>query len=435
MKKSILGLLVILSMIAVACGGSSLEGEEVFITGALVGNDAAGFQQNFDSFTEETGIIVSFQGSDNFEQEIQIQMESGDTPDIALFPQPGGVVDAAQRGYLVALEDVGVDLDEYKANFSEYIVGLGTVDGIAYGGAHAFNLKSIVWYQPAEFEARGYSVPETWDEMIALADQIVSEGMNPFCFGMYSNGASGWLATDWMEDIMLRTGEGTVTYDKWVNHEIPFNDPVVQNAATLLSQIMHTEGYVVGGTDAIVSTYFGNAQDPMFEKDANGNPGCFMHRQASFIPGFWPEEAKEGLGTETTSFPFPAIESGLPPAALGAGDMWGVFNDRDATKAVVEYMLSPDYFTAIATNVNDAGSTRISAHTGFDTSLYWSPVVQAQAAVLSDALAANSFRFDGSDNMPPAVGAGTFWVEMTELATNGPSYIDTALDNIENSWP
>ncbi len=115
--------------------------------------------------------------------------------------------------------------------------------------------------------------------------------------------------------------------------------------------------------------------------------------------------------------------------------MWGVFNDRDATKAVVEYMLSPDYFTAIATNVNDAGSTRISAHTGFDTSLYWSPVVQAQAAVLSDALAANSFRFDGSDNMPPAVGAGTFWVEMTELATNGPSYIDTALDNIENSWP
>ena len=69
---------------------------------------------------------------------------------------------------------------------------------------------------------------------------------------------------------------------------------------------MHTDGYVVGGTDAIVSTFFGNAQDPMFERDANGNPGCFMHRQASFIPGFWPEEAKEGLGTETTSFPFPS---------------------------------------------------------------------------------------------------------------------------------
>ena len=433
MKKSILGLLVILSMIAVACGGSSLEGEEVFITGALVGNDAAGFQQNFDSFTEETGIIVSFQGSDNFEQEIQIQMESGDTPDIALFPQPGGVVDAAQRGYLVALEDVGVDLDEYKANFSEYIVGLGTVDGIAYGGAHAFNLKSIVWYQPAEFEARGYSVPETWDEMIALADQIVSEGMNPFCFGMESEGASGWLATDWMEDIMLRTGEGTVTYDKWVNHEIPFNDPVVQNAATLLSQIMHTEGYVVGGTDAIVSTYFGNAQDPMFEKDANGNPGCFMHRQASFITSFWPEAAQAGAGTETTVFPFPAMDDGLPKAALGGGDMFAVFTEgNEAVNAVVEYMLSDNFFAAAAQRPDNS---RIYGHVQFDSSLYSKDITRVLADAITGALAENAFRFDASDLMPPEVGAGSFWKEMMNLAVEGPGYVNTALDNIEKSWP
>ena len=432
MKKSILGLLVILSMIAVACGGSSLEGEEVFITGALVGNDAAGFQQNFDSFTEETGIIVSFQGSDNFEQEVQIQMESGDTPDIALWPQPGAVVDAAQRGYLVSLEDLGVDMDEYRASFSSYIVGLGEVDGAHYGGAHAFNLKSIVWYQPAEFEARGYSIPSTWDEMIALADQIVADGMTPFCFGMYSNGASGWLATDWMEDIMLRTGEGTATYDKWVSHDIPFNDPVVKNAATFLSQIMHTEGYVVGGTDAIVSTYFGNAQDPMFEKDANGNPGCFMHRQASFITSFWPEAAQAGAGSETTVFPFPAMDDGLPKAALGAGDMFGVFNDREATIEVVNYMLSSNFFEAAAQRPDNS---RIYGHVDFDTSLYSKDITRVLADTITGALAENAFRFDASDLMPPEVGAGSFWKEMMNLAVEGPGYIDTALDNIETSWP
>ena len=432
MKKSIFGLLVILSMIAVACGGGSLEGEEVFITGALVGNDAAGFQQNFDSFTEETGIIVSFQGSDNFEQEVQIQMESGDTPDIALWPQPGAVVDAANRGYLVSLEDLGVDMDEYRSNFSSYIVGLGEVDGAHYGGAHAFNLKSIVWYQPAEFEARGYSIPGTWDEMIALADQIVADGMTPFCFGMYSNGASGWLATDWMEDIMLRTGEGTATYDKWVSHDIPFNDPVVKNAATFLSQIMHTEGYVVGGTDAIVSTYFGNAQDPMFEKDANGNPGCFMHRQASFITSFWPEAAQAGAGSETTVFPFPAMDDGLPKAALGAGDMFGVFNDREATIEVVNYMLSSNFFEAAAQRPDNS---RIYGHVDFDTSLYSKDITRVLADTITGALAENAFRFDASDLMPPEVGAGSFWKEMMNLAVEGPGYIDTALDNIETSWP
>ena len=431
-KRSIFGLLLILSMIAAACGGGSLEGEEVFITGALVGNDAAGFQENFDSFTEETGIIVSFQGSDNFEQEVQIQMESGDTPDIALWPQPGAVVDAAQRGYLVSLEDLGVDMDEYRASFSSYIVGLGEVDGAHYGGAHAFNLKSIVWYQPAEFEARGYSIPSTWDEMIALADQIVADGMTPFCFGMYSNGASGWLATDWMEDIMLRTGEGTATYDKWVSHDIPFNDPVVKNAATFLSQIMHTEGYVVGGTDAIVSTYFGNAQDPMFEKDANGNPGCFMHRQASFITSFWPEAAQAGAGSETTVFPFPAMDDGLPKAALGAGDMFGVFNDREATIEVVNYMLSNDFFEAAAQRPDNS---RIYGHVDFDTSLYSKDITRVLADTITGALAENAFRFDASDLMPPEVGAGSFWKEMMNLAVEGPGYIDTALDNIETSWP
>ena len=423
---------LLLTLILGACGGASLEGEEVTITGALIGEDQEGFRANFESFTEETGIVVTYQGSDNFEQEIQIQMESGDTPDFALWPQPGAVVDAAQRGMLTSLADLDIDLDAYKTNFSSYLVGLGTVDDVIYGGANAANLKSIVWYQPAEFEARGYAVPETWDAMIALADQIVADGMNPFCFGMYSNGASGWLATDWMEDIMLRTGNGTASYDQWVTNELKFEDPIVKNAATLLSQIMHTENYVVGGTDAIVSTYFGNAQDPMFSKDANGNPGCFMHRQASFIPSFWPEANQAEAGIETTVFPFPVIDESLPKAALGAGDMWGAFNDRDATKAVAEYMLSENFHAAAAAMPNNA---RLSAHTGFDTSQYSKDINRILGDIIADALAADAFRFDASDLMPPEVGAGSFWKEMMNLAVEGPGYIDTALANIDTSWP
>ena len=432
MRKSLLMTFLLLTLILGACGGASLEGEEVTITGALIGEDQDGFRANFESFTEETGIVVTYQGSDNFEQEIQIQMESGDTPDFALWPQPGAVVDAAQRGMLTSLEDLEIDIDAYKTNFSSYLVGLGTVDGSIYGGANAANLKSIVWYQPAAFEARGYAVPETWDAMIALADQIVADGMNPFCFGMYSNGASGWLATDWMEDIMLRTGNGTTSYDQWVTNELKFEDPIVKNAASLLSQIMHTENYVVGGTDAIVSTYFGNAQDPMFSEDANGNPGCFMHRQASFIPSFWPEAAQAGVGVETTVFPFPVIDESLPKAALGAGDMWGAFNDRDATKAVAEYMLSAEFHAAAAAMPNNA---RLSAHTGFDTSVYSKDINRILGTIIADALAADAFRFDASDLMPPEVGAGSFWKEMMNLAVEGPGYIDTAMANIDTSWP
>ena len=197
MRKSLIGLLLILSMVAVACG-NSLEGEEVLYFGAPATDspDGIAIQSSFEQFTEETGIIVTYVGSENFESELLAQIEAGNPPNIALWPQPGTVRAQARAGNLIPLEDLGVDLDEYRANFSPYLVGLGEVDGVPYGGAHAVNLKSIVWYQPAEFDSRGYSIPETWDEMIALADQIVADGMTPFCFGMYSNGATGWLATD-----------------------------------------------------------------------------------------------------------------------------------------------------------------------------------------------------------------------------------------------
>ena len=75
----------------------------------------------------------------------------------------------------------------------------------------------------------------TWDELMALGDQIMADGGTPWCVGFETGGATGWPATDWMEDIMLRTA-GVDTYDEWVNHEIPFNDPAVINAAEVFGR-------------------------------------------------------------------------------------------------------------------------------------------------------------------------------------------------------
>ena len=79
--------------------------------------------KNFDEFTEETGIIATYVGSENFESEVQVQLESGNPPDIIYWPQPGGVVDAAERGLLVPLEDLGIDIDEYRSNLFTIFVG------------------------------------------------------------------------------------------------------------------------------------------------------------------------------------------------------------------------------------------------------------------------------------------------------------------------
>ena len=49
--------------------------------------------------------------------------------------------------------------------------------------------------------------------------------------------------------------------------------------------------------------------------------------------------------------------------------------------------------------------------------------------------AATTFRFDASDLMPGAVGAGTFWTGMTDLANDPNADIDAILDSIDASFP
>ena len=126
-----------------------------------------------------------------------------------------------------------MDQQALEAAYNDTWLDLGTVDGDLYGIWYRASVKSLVWYSPEEFEARGYEVPETWEEMIALSDRIVADGGNPWCLGMESGNATGWPGTDWVEDILLRTA-GPEYYDRWVEHEVPFNDEPVQESLPLL---------------------------------------------------------------------------------------------------------------------------------------------------------------------------------------------------------
>jgi len=39
------------------------------------------------------------------------------------------------------------------------------------------NVKSLVWYSPDNFEDNGYEVPTTMEDLIALSDQMVADGI------------------------------------------------------------------------------------------------------------------------------------------------------------------------------------------------------------------------------------------------------------------
>jgi len=362
------------------------------------------------------------EASGDFEEQIQIRIEGGNPPDIAMLPQPGAVIEQAEAGTAIALEDLGLDIGEMEELFGAYLVSLGEFEGKHYGIPTNINLKSMIWYPVDDFEAEGYEIPATWDELIALSDQIVDDGGTPWCVGFESGGATGWPATDWMEDIMLRTA-GPDTYDQWVTHEIPFNDPAVVTAGETFGEIMFGDGYVLGGADQTPSIAFGDAPGPLFEDP----PNCWLHRQASFIPAFFPEGVEAGVDYDW--FPFPDIDQA---GTLFAGEMSAVFRDAPEVRDFIEQFAGTEVQCAQG---GEPRSSRISPNIEVGADCYANEELADAAEILTGALEEGNARFDASDLMPPAVGSGSFWTGMIEYMQQGPDSLQGVLDSIESSWP
>ncbi|EKF58976.1 ABC transporter substrate-binding protein [Allorhizobium sp. NPDC080224] len=402
---------------------TQLNGEQITIFGPWLGPDQVLVESVLAYFAAATGADVRYTGSDSFEQQIVVDLEAGSAPNIAIFPQPGLASDMAKRGFLTDLgaENASWLKDNYAAGQSW--VDLGTYAGqdgntAFYGFPFKTDLKSLVWYSPENFEDAGYEVPETMEELKALTEKIVADGGTPWCIGLGSGAATGWPATDWVEDMMLRTASPE-DYDKWVSNEMKFDDPIVVNAINEFGWFAKNDKFVVGGAGAVASTDFRDSPKGLFASP----PQCYLHRQASFIPSFFPEGTS--VGEDADFFYFPAYaEKDLGSPVLGAGTTFAITKDSKAARAFIEFLKSP-----IAHEVWMAQKGFLTPHKGVNPEVFTDPTVRKMNDIL---LQATTFRFDGSDLMPGAIGAGSFWTGMVDFV-GGKSAEDVA-KSIQTAW-
>jgi alpha-glucoside transport system substrate-binding protein len=400
-----------------------LSGETVSVFGPWTGDEKSNFERVAAYFEKATGAKVKYAGSDSFEQQIVIDTQAGSAPNIAVFPQPGLAADLAAKGFITPLSDTvkeGVKKD-YAAGQSwvdlatfKNSKGQKEFDGVFYRA----DLKSLVWYSPDNFADAGYDIPETMEDLKALTQQIVDDGGTPWCIGLGSGAATGWPATDWVEDLLLRTQPASV-YDKWVTNEIKFDDPRVVGAIEEFGWFARNDEFVDGGAGAVASTDFRDSPKGMFQSP----PKCYMHRQASFIPAFFPEGTKLGLDADFFYFPSYASKA-LGNPVLGAGTLVSITKDSKGARAFIDFIRSP-----ISHELWMAQTGFISAHLGANPEVYSSEAAKKQGEIIRYA---TTFRFDGSDLMPGKIGAGSFWTGMVDY-TGGESAKDVAHD-IQKTW-
>ena len=398
---------------------------EVTIFGGYGEADAKAFQASLDEFGKANGIKITFTSLASFDKDIKVKIEAGQEPDIALWPQPGGLKDLALDN-LVPLDEV-IDTSIPKSTLVPGWDQLAVVDGKLYGLPVSANMKTLVFYNPAAFAKNGYTVPTTEAELKALEEKIKADGAGyPWCAGIESGGATGWAFTDWVEQYVLDLYGGD-TYAKWIAGDIDFASPEITKAVELVQARLLADGQVNGGGTSMVTDSFGNTA-PLFDLGGKAKGQCFMIRQGSFITGFMPDDIQAQLAksdyTNVDVFPLPAPEGGQA-AVLGGGDLGAVFQghaDADVAK-VAAYIFSDQVLKTMVSN------GAISPHKTFDSSLYPNPLNKK----IGEAMAAASlFGFDGSDQMPAEVNA-EFWKSGTDYVAGRIDWA-TAAANIDDKY-
>jgi alpha-glucoside transport system substrate-binding protein len=391
---------------------------KVIVFGAFGGTEATAFEEVVKAFeAANPGIDVTYTGSSDFDTAIVVKIQAGDTPDIAGWPQPGGLARQARDGQLVPLwPEITALIDK---NYPSFWKDLGSVDGKPYGVFHRVNAKGWIWYNKAEFEKAGYTAPKTWDELTALTEKMKASGRPPWCEGIESGAATGWKGTDWIENIMLRT-QSVETYDKWIAGTLPFSSPEVKNAFEILGKIWLDPTAVYGGQQTIALTRVPDAANFLFDSP----PKCWLHLQGSFVLNFFTNpDVLKNPDTYLGVFIMPPIDPNVTPALEVGGDVYGVLKgkDRPEVKKFMEFLTTWESGVPWA---KQGGA--LFPYKEQDFSVYPTQIERSLAQTIAQAQAA---RFDASDAMSAKLNQA-FWKGVTDWVS-GNRDLDGALQDVD----
>ena len=413
-------------------GTMPFAGKTVDIQVQWTGGELANFQASVADFAKATGMTIQIDSvPSSHETVLKSRIEGGSPPDIAQLAQPTPVLAYAAEGKVI---DLATFMDANKLT-SEYpsTIGLLTDGSHIWGVPYKADVKSMIWYPIKAFQAKGYQVPTTWDQLIALSDQIVADGSNPWCISAGGPGdATGWQITDWVEEVVLKT-QGLDYYNNWINHTVTFEDQGIKDAFAKVGQIFFTDKYVYGGPQAIINTDQKTTMDPMFNQDMQA-PQCWLQKIPTWYgPDFFPDQRASGqpskyiVGTDVGIMPFPQINAS-DNYVEGSADTMMMLNDRPEVRAVEEFLSTPQGLQ----NWIAAGSA-ISPNTSTPADWYAGAYkLQVASQIVNSA---SGIGFDASDLMPGVVGAGTFWTQSVDWVNSNGTNTDAVLKAIDDSWP
>ena len=401
--------------VALAAAGGQKLGGTLDILAVWAGSELDSFKAVVAPFQDATGVNVEFESTRDFAAVLTTRVNGGNPPDIAGAPSAALAASWAGEGKVVDLTSV-VDMAQMKKDYAQSWIDLGTVNGKLVQVYAWSALKGLIWYDPKTYD--GPLPPKTWDDLQAWAKKKADAGTTPWCVGLESGAASGWPATDWIQDFVLHQS-GPDVYNKWWAGTQAWTSPEIKMAWQAFGAVAADPKMVNGGPNSELTLNFGNGGDQMFKTP----PGCFLHHQATFMTDFF---VKNTPGIKPVAdfnfFAFPDINpqySGIPEVA---GDSLSMYKDTPQARAFIKYLTSPE---AQAIWVARGGKLATNKRVPLDA--YPDPLAKNAGQIIASA---KGVVFGAGDQMPDAM-VSAFWKACLDYVQN-PGNLDSILSNLDS---
>ncbi len=299
------------------------SGDEISMLYQWSGAEESRWNEILQPFVQACGIVAKPESTRD-QALLDTKVQAGTPPDIAFW----------NVSQLVQYQDKLFDMDTLGAhgeNYADFFKAPGTIDGRWLGLPVKADIKTIIWYSPVVFEAKGYTVPTTWDELNTLVDTMASNGDVPWSMGFESADATGWTGSDFIQDLLL-VQQGPQYVLDIISGKVPYNDAGVKAAYELYGKWAMDPKYTVGGAQGTLSTAF---LDAIYKPFADP-PDAMMVKQSGFAGGEILKKFPDLVyGTDYDFFVIPGAK-GLQ----GGADWMMAFSDKPAVKALVGYLSS-----------------------------------------------------------------------------------------------
>ena len=400
------------------------EAKTLTIMTSNSGKDAEAYEAVLKAFTDATGIPVVHEGTQEFETTIIARAEGGNTPDLAEFPQSGLMKNVDEISPMADLNQI-LDMNYMKSAYPNLLFNQGTTgDGRLIGSPQGLAVaNSTIFYDPATWAQFGYEEPATWKELLALTDQMKADGIAPWCVTIESGGATGWMAADWIMDVMLQLN-GPEVYDQWMAGEIKNSDPRVKAAWEEAGKILNNEESVYGGVNRILSTSWDQQAIPMFAEPAQ----CGMTHLASFAISSMPEDVVADLDANLGMFFFPQFDASAEAATVGNSTYVGILADSPEARELAKFLATPEAFKIWSA----ASPYALTYNNQVPLETYGSALQQDLAKAIGGKVIPNVVE-NAVDSFPGPV-ALAYWQNLTKWIEDGGENLDERLAEIDAAW-